>query len=88
MKRLNRHVGIQRLEQRVLFSAISLEVSLRRAFKHLARSMEELFDFMINSRIGNELDESSNDYIATFATPCKENFCPSKVLLSFPLRVS
>ena len=74
---------IQRLEQRVLFSAVHLEAFSSRAFKNLALSFDKPFDFIIESRVGNELDGTYNDHITTFATGCNENFLSFKSLSSF-----
>ena len=71
---------IQRIEQRLLFSAIHLEAFSHRALKHISHSLDTPYDFIGQSRTGNELDDIYADHMMIFASVCKENFLSFKSL--------
>ena len=74
---------IQRIEQRVLFSAVHMEAFFHQAFTNLAQSLDKPFDFISKSRTGNELDETYSDHVMIFANVCMENFVSMKSLSHF-----
>jgi len=74
---------LERIEQRLHFSAVHFDAFFKSAIHHLARSSDEPFDFIESSRLQNRVQDDYSDHIATFVALSNDVFISYESLTSF-----
>ena len=73
----------ERIERRVHFSATHFEAFFHGAVQHLAKSIDEPFNFIGCTRLCNPIEGEYRDHIATFVSLSNESFLPYESVVSF-----
>lgn len=73
----------ERIERRIHFSAIHFEAFFHGAVHHLAKMIDEPFNFIRCTRLSNPIDEDYRDHIATFVSLSNESFLLYESVVSF-----
>ncbi|KAL6714244.1 hypothetical protein ACLMJK_007667 [Lecanora helva] len=71
-----------RIDSRICFSAIHFEAFFTRAIDHVARSIEEPFNFIQSARMPQTIQEDYRDHLATFLKLGIDQFLPYEGLTS------
>ncbi|KAK3167631.1 hypothetical protein OEA41_010758 [Lepraria neglecta] len=74
---------VERIEQRVHFSAVHFEAFFSCAIHHLAKSTDQPFDFIESTRLQNQVQHDYSDHIATFVALSTDVFISYGSLTSF-----
>ena len=74
---------VERIEQRVHFSAVHFEAFFSRAIHHLATSIDQPFDYIESTRLQNNVQGDYSDHIATFMALSMDVFISYGSLTSF-----